>query len=76
MKRLCLVCELWLVELFIKGGEVSYWCERCHQNSKLGDLQPQNSWQPQQAAESLGSESTRAVAKTQSDSQAQAKSVA
>jgi|AntAceMinimDraft_12_1070368.scaffolds.fasta_scaffold10703_4 hypothetical protein len=33
MKILCLVCELWLVELFIKGGEVSYWCERCHQDA-------------------------------------------
>jgi hypothetical protein len=34
MKILCVVCELWLVELFIKGGEVSYWCERCHQEAK------------------------------------------
>jgi len=33
MKILCLVCELWLVELFIKGGEVNYWCERCHQDA-------------------------------------------
>jgi hypothetical protein len=33
MKRLCLVCELWLVELSIKGGEVNYWCERCHQEA-------------------------------------------
>ena len=35
MKILRLVCELWLVELFIKGGEVSYWCERCHQDAVL-----------------------------------------
>jgi hypothetical protein len=35
MKILCLVCELWLVELFIKGGEVNYWCERCHQEAVI-----------------------------------------
>ena len=35
MKILCAVCELWLVELTINGGEVSYWCERCHQEAVI-----------------------------------------
>ena len=29
MKIICLVCELWLVEVLTNAGEVSYWCERC-----------------------------------------------
>lgn len=33
MKILCVVGELWLVELTVNGGEVSYWCERCHQDA-------------------------------------------
>lgn len=29
MKKLCIVCELWLVEPVASGGKVEYWCERC-----------------------------------------------
>lgn len=34
MKILCLVCELWLVELDVSGGMVSYWCMRCEHESR------------------------------------------
>jgi hypothetical protein len=34
MKILCVVCELWLVEPIAEGGQISYWCERCNQQSQ------------------------------------------
>lgn len=45
MKIICVVCELWLVEVLSIGGEVSYWCERCAHDTKIadseqGDLRP------------------------------------
>ena len=43
MKIICVVCELWLVEVFTNAGEVSYWCERCAHDTEIalsehGDL--------------------------------------
>ena len=37
MKIICVVCELWLVEVCAKSGEVSYWCERCAHDTKIAD---------------------------------------
>lgn len=49
MKIICVVCGLWLVEVFTNAGEVSYWCERCAHDTKTadseqGDFEMLKSW--------------------------------
>ena len=29
MKKLCMICELWLVRPVCEGGFINYWCTRC-----------------------------------------------
>lgn len=35
MKTLCPVCELWLVDLNMVGGEGNFWCLRCESNENM-----------------------------------------
>lgn len=39
MNAICLICELWLVEPLVLGGDISYWCAKCAQaGPKLADV--------------------------------------
>ncbi len=29
MRIICPVCEIWLVDVYMVGGEGNYWCLRC-----------------------------------------------
>ena len=29
MKKICMICELWLVRPVCEDGHISYWCTRC-----------------------------------------------